>query len=71
MLVNPTSAQTQSEVRNVQAAVDKLGQRVRIFNVTTDRELDAAFATIVDQRIGGLLSRPTSSLPAGAISSYC
>ena len=55
MLVNPTSAQTQSEVRNVQAAVDKLGQRVRIFNVTTDRELDAAFATIVDQRIGGLL----------------
>src|SRR6516225_5951520 len=42
MLVNPTSAQTQSEVRNVQTAVDKLGQRVRIFNVTTDRELDAA-----------------------------
>jgi hypothetical protein len=35
MLVNPTSAQTQSEVRNVQTAVDKLGQRVRIFNVTT------------------------------------
>ena len=42
MLVNPTSAQTQSEVCNVQTAVDKLGQRVRIFNVTTDRELDAA-----------------------------
>jgi len=58
MLVNPTSAQTQSEVRNVQAAVDKLGQPVRIFNVTTDRELDAAFATIIDQRIGGLLVQP-------------
>ena len=58
MLVNPTSAQTQSEVRNVEAAVDKLGQRVRIFNVTTDRELDAAFATIIDQRIGGLLVQP-------------
>jgi len=58
MLVNPTSAQTQSEVRNVEAAVDKLGQRVRIFNVTTDRELDAAFATIIDQQIGGLLVQP-------------
>src|SRR6516165_1217580 len=58
MLVNPTSPQTQSEVRNVQAAADKLGQRVRIFNVLTDRELDAAFATIVDQRIGGLLVQP-------------
>src|SRR5262245_2179897 len=55
MLVIPTSPQTQSEVRNVQAAGDKLGQRVRIFNVTTDRELDAAFATIVEQRIGGLI----------------
>jgi putative ABC transport system substrate-binding protein len=29
MLVNPTSAQTQSEVRNVQAAADKLGACLR------------------------------------------
>jgi putative ABC transport system substrate-binding protein len=55
MLVNPTSAQTQSEVRNVQAAADKLGQPVRNFNVTSDQQLDAAFATIIDERIGGLL----------------
>ncbi len=55
MLVNPTSAQTQSELRDVQAAADKLGQQVRIFNVGTDGEIDAAFATVVDQRIGGLL----------------
>jgi hypothetical protein len=33
MLVNPTSAQTESELRDVQAAADKLGQQVRIFNV--------------------------------------
>jgi putative ABC transport system substrate-binding protein len=39
----------------VQFAADKLGQQVRIFNVGTDRELDAAFATIIDHRIGGLL----------------
>jgi putative ABC transport system substrate-binding protein len=55
MLVNSTAAQTRSEVRDVQAAADKLGQPVRIFNVGSDREIDAAFATIVDQRIGGLL----------------
>jgi putative tryptophan/tyrosine transport system substrate-binding protein len=55
MLVNPTSVQTQSELRDVQAAADKIGQKVRIFNVASDREIDAAFATIVDQRIGGLL----------------
>ena len=55
MLMNPSAAQTPSELRDVQAAADKLGQQVRIFNVSTDRDIDAAFATIVDQRIGGLL----------------
>jgi putative ABC transport system substrate-binding protein len=58
MLVNPTSAQTQSELRSVQAAADRLRQQVRIFNVGSDREIDAAFATIIDQRIGGLLVQP-------------
>jgi putative ABC transport system substrate-binding protein len=55
MLVNPTAAQTRPELRDVQFAADKIGQQVRIFNVNSDREIDAAFATIVDQRIGGLL----------------
>jgi len=55
MLVNPTSAQTQFELGNVEAAASRLGQQVRIFNVRTDPEIDAAFATIIDQRIGGLL----------------
>ena len=58
MLVNPTSAQTQSELRNVQFAADKLGQPVRVFNVGSDREFDVAFASIVAQRIGGLIVQP-------------
>jgi ABC-type uncharacterized transport system substrate-binding protein len=55
MLVNSTAAQTRSELRDVQAAAAKLGQQMRIFNVTSDSEMDVAFATIVDQRIGGLI----------------
>jgi putative tryptophan/tyrosine transport system substrate-binding protein len=55
MLVDPTAAQTRSELRNVQAAADRIGQQVRIFNASSDREIDAALATIVDQRIGGLI----------------
>ena len=58
MLVNPTAAQTQSELRAVQPAADRLDQQVRILGASTDRELDTAFATIVDQRIGGLLVQP-------------
>jgi putative ABC transport system substrate-binding protein len=57
MLVNPTAAQTQSELRAVQPAADGLDQQVRILGASTDRELDAAFATF-DQRIGGLLVQP-------------
>jgi len=55
LLVDPTAAQTRSELPGVQAAADKIGQQVRIFNVSNDREIDAAFATIVDQHIGGLI----------------
>lgn len=62
MLINPTSAQTDSELRAVQAASDRLKQQVRIFDVRTDREIEAAFATIIDQRIGGLLVQTDPSL---------
>jgi putative ABC transport system substrate-binding protein len=42
----------------VQFAANKLGQPVRVFNAGSDRELDAAFASIVAQRIGGLIVQP-------------
>jgi putative tryptophan/tyrosine transport system substrate-binding protein len=58
MLVNPTAAQTESELRNVQPAADRLGQQVRILGASNDHELDAAFVTIINQRIGGLLVQP-------------
>jgi putative ABC transport system substrate-binding protein len=55
MLVNPTASSTRSELQTVQSAADKIGQQVRILNVTSDRDIDAAFATIIEQRIGGLI----------------
>jgi putative tryptophan/tyrosine transport system substrate-binding protein len=55
MLVDPSAAQTQPGLREVQAAAVRLGQEVRIFNARSNRDIDAAFASIVDQRIGGLI----------------
>jgi putative tryptophan/tyrosine transport system substrate-binding protein len=55
MLVNPASAQNRFELPEVQAAAAKIGQPVRVFTASSDDEIDAAFATIVEQRIGGLL----------------
>ena len=53
MLVNPTGQTAEPDV--VQATADKLGQQVRMLKVSTDRELDAAFATASGERVGGLL----------------
>jgi putative ABC transport system substrate-binding protein len=55
LLVNPTRAPTQFELGDARAAADKIGQQIRIFNVSTERELHAAFAIIVEQRIDRLI----------------
>ena len=39
----------------MQRAADSVGREIRILPVSNDRDLDAAFAAIVEQRIGGLL----------------
>jgi putative ABC transport system substrate-binding protein len=55
MLANPSSAQTRFELSEVQATANKIGQQVRMLTASTDSEVDAAFATIVEQQIKGLL----------------
>jgi putative ABC transport system substrate-binding protein len=53
ILVNPAAKTSEQDL--VQAAGEKVGQHIHVLNVSNDRELDKAFATIVEQRIGGLL----------------
>jgi putative ABC transport system substrate-binding protein len=55
MLVNPSAAQNRFELPDVEVAAAKIGQPVRMLTASTDGEIDAAVATIVEQRIGGLL----------------
>jgi len=44
-----------SKMRTLETAFDKIGQQIRILFAKTDRDIDAAFVTIVEQRIGGLI----------------
>ena len=53
LLHNPTGSEREPNI--VQAAAEKLGRQLRVLNVSNDRELDAAFTIIREQRIGGLL----------------
>ncbi len=53
LLHNPTGAE--KEPRIVQTAANRLGRRLRVFNVSNDRDLDAAFELMLEQRVGELI----------------
>jgi putative ABC transport system substrate-binding protein len=56
-LLNPNSALTEAIVKNLQAGVPTLGLPVEIVRADTEREIDAAFAS-VSQKPGGALMVP-------------
>ena len=55
MLANPTSPYFEQETRDVVDAARTLGRQVHVIRAHTERDLDAAFATLVQQRAGALL----------------
>jgi putative ABC transport system substrate-binding protein len=54
-LVNPTNPNADTDTKNVLTAAEVLGQRVLVVQARTDGELETAFATLVQQRAGGLV----------------
>ena len=55
VLINPNSAEAEAERSDVQAAAQALGQPLIILDVSSDRDIDAAFATFVQRGAGALL----------------
>jgi putative tryptophan/tyrosine transport system substrate-binding protein len=55
MLVRPDTTETEAERIDVQNAAQALGQELVLFDVTSGRDIEAAFATLVERRAGGLL----------------
>jgi putative ABC transport system substrate-binding protein len=54
ILVNPTNTPGTREVTDVQEGARALGQQVTILNASTERDLDAAFASLVQIRVDAL-----------------
>jgi putative ABC transport system substrate-binding protein len=54
-LMNPNNPNGNIEMGAAQTAATSLGRQIVAFNASTESELDAAFARIVQQRIGTLL----------------
>jgi putative tryptophan/tyrosine transport system substrate-binding protein len=54
MLINPRFPTASAEAREVQGAA-RLGIHINLLNASTESEIDAAFATIVEQKNGALI----------------
>jgi putative ABC transport system substrate-binding protein len=55
MLINPDNPTNEPEARNGQAAALALGQQLFVVRAKSDREVDVAFATMVEHQAGALL----------------
>ena len=55
VLVNPNHPGTEDERRNVQAAARAIGQQLIVLEVSSDRDIETAFATLVQRGAGALL----------------
>jgi putative ABC transport system substrate-binding protein len=55
VLVNPTNPEAELTTRDVQAAASALGQQIQILNASSEREIDTAFASLINIRVGALL----------------
>jgi putative tryptophan/tyrosine transport system substrate-binding protein len=55
MLLNPTSPDTEAQRNDVQAAVQAVGQQLIVLDVSSDRDIETAFATFVQRGAGALL----------------
>jgi putative ABC transport system substrate-binding protein len=55
LLGNPNNANFQSTVPDILAAADGLKQRLEVLTASTESELDAAFAIMVQHRVGALM----------------
>jgi putative tryptophan/tyrosine transport system substrate-binding protein len=54
-LVNPDNPNFETDVRSLRAAADALGRKLLVVKARREADIDAAFATIVQQKVDGLV----------------
>jgi putative ABC transport system substrate-binding protein len=62
IIANPANPVTADEVREMQAAAQGLGMQASVLNVSTDADIEAAFAAVARERLTGLLVNTDSFL---------
>jgi putative ABC transport system substrate-binding protein len=55
LLINPTNPNSETESKKLQAAARTLGLQLQVLNASTERDIDAAFATLGQSGTDGLI----------------
>src|SRR4029078_4787639 len=58
VLVNPNTPLTEAERKDVQTAAQAIGHQLIIFDISSDRDIETAFAALVQRGAGALLVGP-------------
>jgi putative tryptophan/tyrosine transport system substrate-binding protein len=54
-IVNSATANAPFQVQEMLAAAQAIGQDLLVLNATNERELDAAFATVIERKVGAII----------------
>jgi putative ABC transport system substrate-binding protein len=58
LLANPGNVNIKTDEPEIRAAADRLKQHLEVLTASTQSDLDAAFATMVEHRVGSLIVMP-------------
>jgi putative tryptophan/tyrosine transport system substrate-binding protein len=64
LMIDPREADADSQIADVQEAVRQIGRKLLVLRVRTDADIEAAFATMVERLVGGVLINGLASLLA-------
>ena len=56
ILANPKYPDTATQVQDIEEAARMRGQQIHVLNASSEREIDAAFASLVKERVGAILA---------------
>ena len=58
LLVNPNTPNTETVIRDAQSAASAIGQQIEVLTASTNRDIDMAFASLMQKRADALLVAP-------------
>jgi putative tryptophan/tyrosine transport system substrate-binding protein len=56
VLINPHGEHAEQQAKDVQVGAPRIGRQILILNASSERDIDAAFRTLIERRAGGLLA---------------